>query len=308
MRWKKIGQIFNPSLISKLGLTAALMPMVEILNESEDRARVYFSPRDHKNRSELHYFDIDLKKPEKILAISSRKIFGHGKTGAFDDSGVTPGNIVNVGNKKLFYYTGWNLTQSVPFNNSIGVAEQNNTGDFVRLGDGPIMTRTLFEPYSCASPFVLFEMNRYRMWYASMDKWEPGPEGLKHYYNIKYAESLNGVNWVRKGKIAINYKNNTEYAFGRPFVMKEGGFYKMWYSFRGAAYRIGYAESKDGLDWIRKDSKAGITVSSKGWDSDMIEYPYILTHKKVKYMFYNGNGYGKTGIGLAKLITAQSRI
>ena len=31
----------------------------------------------------------------------------------------------------------------------------------------------------------------------------------------------------------------------------------------------------------------------------MMEYPYVIDHKGTRYMFYNGNDYGKTGIGLA---------
>ena len=75
----------------------------------------------------------------------------------------------------------------------------------------------------------------------------------------------------------------------------------MWYSCRGSAYRIGYAESNDGLEWERKDEEAGIDVSQDGWDSEMIEYPCVFQHGGSWYMLYNGNGYGASGIGLAVL-------
>jgi hypothetical protein len=75
----------------------------------------------------------------------------------------------------------------------------------------------------------------------------------------------------------------------------------MWYSFRGQAYRIGYAESEDGRQWKRLDSHVGIDVSTTGWDSEMIEYPFVFDHKGQRYMLYNGNGFGKTGFGLAVL-------
>jgi hypothetical protein len=42
-------------------------------------------------------------------------------------------------------------------------------------------------------------------------------------------------------------------------------------------------------------------VSDQGWDAEMIEYPFILDHQGERYMLYNGNGYGKTGFGLAIL-------
>ncbi len=75
----------------------------------------------------------------------------------------------------------------------------------------------------------------------------------------------------------------------------------MWYAFRGERYRIGYAESADGRRWTRLDGHAGIDVSASGWDSESIEYPHVFDHGGRRYMLYNGNGYGKTGFGLAVL-------
>ncbi|MBZ5674970.1 MAG: hypothetical protein LAP61_12065 [Acidobacteriia bacterium] len=62
---------------------------------------------------------------------------------------------------------------------------------------------------------------------------------------------------------------------------------------------MGYAESKDGIAWQRLDELAGLTVSPEGWDSEMVEYPCVFPHQEKLYMLYNGNGYGKTGVGLA---------
>ena len=49
------------------------------------------------------------------------------------------------------------------------------------------------------------------------------------------------------------------------------------------------------------DERAGIDVSPSGWDSESIEYPHVFDHAGMRYMLYNGNGYGKTGFGLAVL-------
>ncbi len=304
MKWRKLGRIFDPAVLQVQGLTHALMPMVEYVDAERDLVRVYFSPRDTSRKSQLRYFEIDLKKPLEILKIAEKPLIAAGILGAFDDSGVTPGSICQVQGKKAFFFTGWNLTVSVPMNNSIGISFlDEKEGVFNRIGDGPIMTRTLNEPYSCASPFVMHDQEKghYWMWYASMDYWKNIGDEKVHYYNIKYATSLDGINWSREGKVAIDYMADDEYAFGRPFVMKDQGVYKMWYAFRGDCYRIGYAESTDGANWVRKDEFAGIDLSPSGWDSEMMEYPFILVHKDERYMFYNGNGYGASGIGLAVL-------
>jgi hypothetical protein len=74
---------------------------------------------------------------------------------------------------------------------------------------------------------------------------------------------------------------------------------------RAQSYRLGYAESADGLEWTRRDNEAGIERSATGWDSEMIEYCYHYQYHDRSYLFYNGNGFGQTGIGYAELADAQ---
>jgi hypothetical protein len=85
----------------------------------------------------------------------------------------------------------------------------------------------------------------------------------------------------------------------------------MWYSYRKSidyrdnplnSYKIGYAESHDGIEWKRKDELAGIDLSENDWDSKMIAYPYVISLGLKKILFYNGNGFGKTGFGYAEQI------
>jgi predicted GH43/DUF377 family glycosyl hydrolase len=139
------------------------------------------------------------------------------------------------------------------------------------------------------------------MWYVSCTRWELEDNQPKHYYHIKYAESNDGIHWERTGRVCIDFESSDEYAISRPCVVKDDDIYRMWYSYRGESYRIGYAESEDGIHWERKDEEVGIDVSPSGWDSEMIEYPFVFDHEGKRYMLYNGNGYGKTGIGLAVL-------
>jgi hypothetical protein len=73
----------------------------------------------------------------------------------------------------------------------------------------------------------------------------------------------------------------------------------MWFCARGDSYRLGYAESADGLAWERHDERAGLEPSDEGWDSEMIAYPCVFDRHGERYLFYNGNGYGETGIGYA---------
>lgn len=302
MKWRKLGVIFCPYKNHEWMYSHATVPFAEYLEE--DKFKIYFSTRDKDNKSVGVYIIIDIQNPLEILEISNNPILEGGELGTFDDSGTMLSCLVKHNNKKYLYYIGWNLGITVPFRNSIGLAIFKDN-EFIKIGKGPILDRSLVEPHFVASCCVMVENNIWRMWYLSCTKWDMINGKVQHSYHIKYAESLDGVNWKRDGVVCIDFKSEKEYAISRPCVIKENGIYKMWYSYRGSessdTYRIGYAESKDGITWIRKDEQVGIDISESGWDSQMIEYPFVFMHKGKKYMLYNGNNYGKTGFGIAVL-------
>src|SRR5262245_58108088 len=178
---------------------------------------------------------------------------------------------------------------------------------FHRFSDGPLLDRNNVDPFLTASPWVIVEDGVWRMWYVSASKWALEDGRPKHFYNIRYAESNDGVSWRRDGTVCIDFADQDEYAFARPCVIKErDGCYRMWYSYRGNRYRIGHAESHDGISWERRDADVGIEASPEGWDSEMIEYPAVFDLSGDRYMLYNGNGYGRSGMGLAILVESQS--
>ncbi|MDP3921448.1 MAG: hypothetical protein Q8R76_11660 [Candidatus Omnitrophota bacterium] len=299
MKWVKKGLIFE--LQSKLPwmTTHAAIPFAD---QDGDHCRVYFSARDKDGRAQIGFFGIDFRNPEKLIGVSEKPVLSLGSLGTFDDRGLTTSWIVNHGGRKYQYYSGWSLGVTVPFYLAIGLAVSDDRGKtFQKVSEGPILARSEKDPYLTASPCVLIENGIWRMWYVSGMKWELGSGKPKHYYHIRYAESRDGVHWDRRGVVCIDFKSPDEYAIARPCVLKDEDGYKMWYSYRGESYRIGYAESEDGIKWTRKDDEAGIDVSTAGWDSEMIEYPFVFDHGSKRYMLYNGNGYGKTGIGLAEL-------
>lgn len=62
---------------------------------------------------------------------------------------------------------------------------------------------------------------------------------------------------------------------------------------------MGYAESDDGMNWVRKDEEIGLDVSDQGWDDQAVCYAAVVDLGGQEYMFYNGNGFGETGFGVA---------
>jgi hypothetical protein len=300
-KWNKLGLIFECKHNDALPYYAAV-PFAKHLNG--DIFRVYYSGRDRLGRSFISSFDLNIETLE-IVNDEFLVYLNYGKLGAFDDAGAVLFQILNVGEEDWMYYSGWTLASKVPFRFNIGLAKsQADRNLFQRFSEGPIVGQTVHDPYLAGAPWIIVENGIWKMWYISCTKWEIENDTPKHYYKVMYTESLDGINWNSERRVVIDFKDNDEFAIARPQVIIEDNIYKMWYSYRGIHYKIGYAESYDGITWTRKDEEVNIPVSKDGWDSEMICYGFVLSHMGQKYMLYNGNGYGKSGIGLAKIPTS----
>jgi hypothetical protein len=298
MAWVKKGLIFEPAQQAPwIGSHAAL----PVLQELGVRDRLFLTSRDGAGRSHIGYIEVARTQPAEILNISQTPVLSPGALGTFDDAGVTTSCMVEQDGRLYLFYTGWSLGTSVPFYLNVGLAWSDDGGRrFVRASAAPLLDRTGVDPYLTASPWIAIEDGLWRMWYVSGTGWTMTGERLRHHYHIKYAESRDGLIWDRRGVICLDYQSPDEYAFGRPCVLNDAGRYRMWYSYRGPSYRIGYAESGDGIRWTRMDSTDVVGVSETGWDSEMTTYPLVFRRGDRLQMLYNGNGYGRSGIGLAE--------
>lgn len=298
MVWEKLGLIFQSN---KTLWWASDYAGPTFLEYHDNEIKLYFVGRDAKGISRIGYALLDKEDLTKILYISENPLFDIGNIGTFDESGVSYPWLIRENGKLFLYYVGWTQGGIGGFWTHIGLAKYDEKKQvFERMSNVPIIDRIDTEPICSGSCCVIKENDLWKMWYTSFDRWEKS-DGLKHYYNIKYATSEDGIHWNREGIIAIDFKDDSEYSIAKPMVIKEDGKFKMWYSYRGKSYRIGYAESDDGMKWVRKDDEVGIDVSEHGWDDEMIEYAFVFDFGGNRYMSYNGNGFGKSGIGIAKL-------
>ena len=301
MRWKKLGNFIGPSSPFPWHVSHAMLPLADHIDG--DLYKIYFSGRDKNNRSHIGAVVVDLTDPLKILNRLERPILEPGELGCFDDNGVSPSCLVNVGREKFLFYIGWKPRCTTRFSVVAGLAKSMDGGEsFQRVSRAPILRRTEIEPFGIiTAPWVIKDGEVYRMWYVSCTGWVHADLPT---YNIKVAESFDGINWVQSGLVAIKNRDEEETSLARPCVLKDGKVYKMWYSYkyRSSKYLMGYAESENGLDWDRLDDQIGILPSRSGWDSEMIEYGSVFRHDGNMFMLYNGNGYGKSGAGIAILL------
>ncbi|RJR40143.1 MAG: hypothetical protein C4576_20360 [Desulfobacteraceae bacterium] len=298
MKWEKKGLIFRPAGQYPWVITHGMLPIADRIND--DLFRIYFSGRDSQNRSSVGFLEININEPEKILFLSEYPVLRSGGLGCFDDNGVTPTWIVTHEGRKYLYYFGWNKASTVRAAEVSGLAISEDGGrTFHRYSRAPIIDRTDAEPYTIlVISCIVIENGIWRMWYDSADEWQ---DPTLPRYNIKYAESTDGIHWIRAGVVSVDYLYPKESRVSRASIVKEEGLYRMWYCYAigSGGYRMGYAESKDGMRFSRLDDQAGIGLSEDGWDSEMICYPFVFFHKGKRFMLYCGNGYGRTGFGYA---------
>jgi len=299
--WQKRGLLIPAPTPQAWARSHAALPVAEVLEDGQ--IDVYFSPRDEAGRAHIGRARVRTTGADGALGLPthlSDPVLSPGPLGAFDDGGVTMSCLVHTDRGTYLYYTGWTLGVSVPFYLYIGLAiRPPGANDFERVSPAPVLERNAVDPYLTASPWVLRENGTWRMWYVSCVGWRRVGGDAQHRYHIRYAESEDGIAWRRDGRVSIDFADDSEYAMGRPCVVRDDDRYRMWFAARGAGYRLGYAESGDGLDWTRDDALAGVEPSCEGWDARMVAYPAILDHGDHRYLLYNGNGYGRTGIGYA---------
>jgi hypothetical protein len=274
-----------------------------------DTIRVYFASRPRPDLSLTGFVDLDAADPTRVLKIAPQPILDLGKPGTFDEHGIMPSCAIADGDIVYLYYSGWQRGVTVPYTNSTGLAISEDGGEtFRKVSNGPILGKSICDPYSATSPGVLRGEHGWQMWYCSGREWLRINDKYEHTYDIKFAKSQDGVRWEPTGEVVVKQRTPDE-AITRPWTIPTSDGYCMWFCFRGSrdfrdgaeAYRIGCAHSFDSHTWTRCQASGGIAASEHGWDSRTVAYPAVVRADSRLLMFYNGNGFGTQGFGVAVL-------
>lgn len=300
-RWTKLGRLYTPpeqARHPKLATHAANPLPVHL---EGDVYRVFYSGRDAHKRSSVGAVDIDIVR-RTVVRDHYEPFFLHGLPGSFYADGVSIGNCYRAGSRRFMLFMGWQAPAGGQWRGDIGGLEVLPDLHLALAGERPWLGADATDPISLSYPWVSERPGGgYDMWYGSTRSWDAGNGEMVHVLN--HASSQDGLAWTRHG-LAVPFEIGRAQAFSRPTVARaDDGRMQMWFSYRsgsGETYRIGYAEN-DGSGWRLALEDAGIGVSVDGWDADMIEYPFVFDHAGQRYLLYNGNGYGRTGFGLAVL-------
>lgn len=280
--WIKKGNIFNKH-----------HAQVPVIDEYDTFYRIYYSTR-IEGKSNPMFIDVDKQNPSKIIRESQSPILNLGHRGSFDWAGIMPTEIKTVNGIKYLYYIGWSLRQDVPYHNNLGLAISNDNGEtWEKYSKGPILSTSHLEPGYIGTVSILIEENIWRMWYLSCLDWVESDLGMEPTYDIKYAESNDGINWSPKGITCIPLDGD-EGGISSQRVLKINDTYHMWYSIRNKidyrinpinTYRIKKSVSNDGINWIKNNQNELDIDFDSNWDNIMVCYPFIVKENDKLIMY-----------------------
>jgi predicted GH43/DUF377 family glycosyl hydrolase len=216
--------------------------------------------------------------------------FDVGPTGAFDNW-VTCPTIVFDGRIFRMWYSSMYHSKDGP--RGIGLAtsldglkwKRANGGQPV-FGVGP---KGAFDSAQILSPEVYFDGRHYLMWYTGIDG-SVNPRGFE-LERIGLATSNDGIRWTRAngGKPVLELgpkDSNDDAQAAYPSVIREGGYYRMWYSAYADKHNhtIVAARSRDGIHWVRENGGKPVT----GLTPAIAYAPSVIRWEGKLLMLYTG--------------------
>jgi hypothetical protein len=272
-------------------------PAAISINDSQ--LRIFFNSRDFQNRSAIYSIDFFHEELEPDYE-SVRIQHLHGPKDSYFSHGLSIGQIFSLDTKKCLSVMGWKNYVDKHWEGRIGYIPIDVEGNLTQLALKPWMDLDKEDPISLSYPAVYEDAHARMIWYGSTLSWDAGNGEMLHV--LKEARlSLDGQ--IIKGDIKLPHVLGSAQAFSRPAIVQTGEHFLLAYSYRGntTKYRIGFTL----LDDLNSASHLGgippFLTSEDGWDSEMVEYPSFFFFREQLFMLYNGNSFGRSGIGIVKI-------
>jgi hypothetical protein len=272
---------------------------------AENRVRVFFATRNKQQQSKIDSVDLIYDKSNDSfnwVSFTKKPVLSPGLTGTFDEHGVYPSSVIKIDQTFYMFYIGWNRGYTSPlFYSSVGIAKSEDGLSFTKMNAGPILARNKYEPILVTAPFVEVDSEIYRMLYVSGIEWIYSSGKLESRYDIKSIESTNINEWSsKKSKSEIPLRAG-ETNIARPWIFKDFKKKYMYFSFLSEnknGYRIGLAIENIQGGWHREDNSLQFIGLP---DNQIMAYPSVIQLMQQRFMFVNGNEYGKLGFYVLKL-------
>ncbi len=227
-----------------------------------------------------------------------------GDPGKWDSSGHRLGEVIYDGSLYHMYLMGGQTTH--PFDSPWAIGHwTSDTKDGPWVPDAnPVLepgAPGTWDAYTIYDIAVLYDGSEFRMWYGAAASF-PGD------IYVGYATNIDG--WGAWEKHPDNPVDGLEpgapgewddQGMGADTVLFDGALYRMWTTAMSSSgswsWRIGYAESLDGLTWVKHPDP--VLEGIEPWEDSLVYFADVIPHGSGVQMWYSGNDSGYTSIGYA---------
>lgn len=326
--WVKRGRILKPGFAGTQSSNLLSAPSVVKLKNG--RVRLYFwarhgegsasteSGRALKNR--IYAAEADPKNPHEWTLLRPDALLSPNPIGNLNDAGPSfPFVVPREDGPWLLYYCTWgSWAPNRQISNRTALAVSHDEGITWSVLKEPLLPLGRPGEWDDALSGSVSVLRsgpaKFEMWYTA-GRYGPYEDGTVNLIaSIGYATSPDGIAWKKHSGPVLPAREKAvppfEAVISKPCVIRLNGKYHMWYSRRttdGRGYRLAYARSADGIRWDRVLDDKVIDYSPDGFDAINLSYPNIIEMGDELWMFYVGNQFGSTGIGLATMKKSELR-
>lgn len=312
MRWEKKGFVWNPDHIADWWVSHTMAPTAIL--KDDKTIRIYIGCWQEGPLSRIGYVDVAADNPAQVLGWSEVPLVDIGGPGTFDEAGVFPAHVTKLEDGRVYlYYTGFqhSVAPEVDHFNFCGLAVSDDGGDtFTKVSKAPVLDRADEGLHVRAGVSVVEDKAAdgaevFRCVYSAGSGFSSVGGKLRPYYEVFYQDSADGIQFARQGRKIVALDKTAEHGLGRPQIVKIGDNWYVFYTRRtlDMKYTIGCAWSPDRVTWQRIDDWVAIPHGVAGaFDDEFVYFPCVVEAHGRHYLFYCGNGYGRTGFGYAELV------
>lgn len=264
--------------------------------KSSEGLRVLVGGRGKDNRSrigEIYFFE-----EGGSARFSPLPLVDVGESGSLTADGVSYPSLFGQ-EEELMFVVGWQRIGGGMFANTLLLAErERNLGTF-RVKQEPLFPRLVGRTGSAAA----LDMDGAVIAVTVFDGWLDYSERKIPTYKVWWAEKQANQRYRLIEKIG-GLPSDPRIAVAKPSFLNANGHIFAWFSVRiENAYHVVGGHLQGGS--FSEIQGLNLLPSESGWDSTSVEYAHFVKSADRIIGVYNGNGFGRSGIGVA---TATERI
>jgi hypothetical protein len=297
--WRKHGLVLEASG-GPLERSHAMLPTPHVM---EGRVRVFYASCDGDMRGRVFFADFETEPPFRLIGRSAAPVLDVGPAGAFDCDGANPSQTFEADGRLALLYIGWRRgPPDEPYTLFGALAFSDDDGLSFERAAAPLLTPRRGERCFRTAPFIERRPDGWRLLYIGGDGFVSADDGRRlPVYSLMELESPRLWDWEGPGaSLMAPDLAAGEVGFGRPVAYTSpGGARRLMLSVRTRdGYRL-VETDRDFAPGARPALQPVIPGPLAPWEREMTCFGAPCAVGDYELLFYNGNGYGRTGAGLA---------